>query len=55
MYMGQKLCFPEAKVQDINRLLPEAVRQSLGADTVVVLLGWNDIMKGQLRKAEDGF
>uniref|UniRef100_A0A674BQH6 SGNH hydrolase-type esterase domain-containing protein n=1 Tax=Salmo trutta TaxID=8032 RepID=A0A674BQH6_SALTR len=52
---AKTLCFPEAKVQDINRLLPKAVRQSPGADTAVVHLGSNDIMKGSSEKLKMDF
>ena len=43
---AKTLCFPGAKVQDITMLLPVAVSQSPGADTVMVHVGLNDIMNG---------
>jgi hypothetical protein len=47
---AKTLCFPGAKVQDITRLLPEAVRQSPGAETVIVNVGLKDIMKGSSKQ-----
>jgi hypothetical protein len=42
------LCCPGARVQDITRLLPTVLRQLLGADTVVVHVGSNDIRRASL-------
>ena len=52
---AKTLCLPRANVQDITTLLPEAVCQSTGADTVMVHLGSNDIMMGSSEQLKMDF
>ena len=41
------MSYPGAQVNDITKLLPNVLRQDMDIDSIVVQLGFNDIMKGR--------
>ena len=40
------MSYPGAQVNDITKLLPNVLRQDMDIDSIVVHVGFNDIMKG---------
>lgn len=53
--VAKTLCYPGARVQDINKLHPNILNQHPEIESIIVHVGFNDMMKGSSEQLKMDF